>query len=65
MNSNYIIDIKYTNPILEWVLNKNNRDKHITEEPEHEGYAVFRDNIYAKSKNIIKNIIKNLIKQKI
>ena len=55
MNSNYIVDIKHTDPILEWVLNKNNRDKYITEEPEHGGHVVVRDNVQTNPQDLIES----------
>jgi hypothetical protein len=49
MNSGYKISSSKTSPILEWILDKNNRDKHITEIPEHNGMAVVKDNLQIPS----------------
>jgi len=49
MNSGYKISFDKTAPILEWVLNKSNRNKHITELPEHNGLAVVKDNLHIPS----------------
>ena len=53
MNSNVIVDSKYTTSILEWILDKNNRDKYIVGEPEHGGNVVARDNLQIPSPDLI------------
>jgi len=54
MNSNFIIDKKFTQPILDWVLNEDNRTKYITDKPEHGGNVCARDYLHTESDDLIK-----------
>jgi hypothetical protein len=53
MNSNCIIHKRFTQPILDWVLNEENRDKYITDKPEHSGNVWARDYLHTESDDLI------------
>ena len=46
MKTKFILDKKLTQPLLDWILNEDNRKKYITEEPEHGGHVVARDYLH-------------------
>ena len=46
MNSQYIIPNKLTQPILDWISIKDNREKYITDEPEHGGNVRAKDYLH-------------------
>tara|TARA_B110000438_G_scaffold48510_1_gene48890 strand:+ start:6600 stop:7208 length:609 start_codon:yes stop_codon:yes gene_type:complete len=46
MKTNFILDKSLTQPLLDWILNEDNRKTHITEEPEHGGHVVARDYLH-------------------
>lgn len=50
----FILDKKLTKPLLNWVMNENNRNKYITDEPEHDGYVVALDYLHIPQEELIK-----------
>ena len=55
MNSNKFISKKYSDSILNWILNSNNRKKYITEKPEHQGFVVARDHLHSYPDDLVKS----------
>ena len=53
MKTKFILDKKQTQPILDWILNDDNRKKYITDEPEHGGYVVARDYLHIPEDELI------------
>lgn len=53
MKTKFILDKKLTQPLLDWILNEDNRKKYITEEPEHGGHVVARDYLHIPEDELI------------